>query len=41
MIAVDALNFPAAFVTAKKLLEANKRVSRPDIETKPLKELLG
>ncbi len=41
MIAVDALNFPAAFVTAKKLLEAGKRVSRLDIETKPLKELLG
>ncbi|MCM5556711.1 NAD(P)/FAD-dependent oxidoreductase [Pleomorphomonas sp. JP5] len=41
MIAVDALNFPAAFVTAKKLLEAGKRVSRRDIETKPLKELLG
>lgn len=41
MIAVDALNFPAAFVTAKKLLEANRRVSRHDIETRPLKELLG
>ncbi len=41
MIAVDALNFPAAFVTAKKLLEAGKRISRLDIETKPLKELLG
>lgn len=40
MIAVDALNFPAAFVTAKKLLEAGKHVSRADIETKPLKELL-
>lgn len=41
MIAVDALNFPAAFVTAKKLLEAGKSISRLDIETKPLKELLG
>ena len=41
MIAVDALNFPAAFVTAKKLLEAGKRIARLDIETKPLKELLG
>jgi 3-phenylpropionate/trans-cinnamate dioxygenase ferredoxin reductase subunit len=41
MIAVDALNFPAAFVTAKKLLEAGKRTARHDIETKPLKELLG
>ena len=41
MIAVDALNFPAAFVTAKKLLEAGKRIARHDIETKPLKELLG
>lgn len=41
MIAVDALNFPAAFVTAKKLLEAGKRVSRLDIETKPLKELIS
>lgn len=41
MIAVDALNFPAAFVTAKKLLEAGKAVSRADVETKPLKELLG
>lgn len=41
MIAVDALNFPAAFVTAKKLLESGKRVSRLDIETKPLKELLA
>lgn len=41
MIAVDALNFPAAFVTAKKLLEAGKHVSRLDIETKPLKELLA
>ncbi len=41
MIAVDALNFPTAFVTAKKLLEAGKRVSRLDIETKPLKELLS
>ncbi len=40
MIAVDALNYPAAFVTAKKLLEAGKRVSRADVETKPLKELL-
>lgn len=41
MIAVDALNFPTAFVTAKKLLEAGKRVSRLDIETRPLKELLA
>jgi len=41
MIAVDALNFPAAFVTAKKLLESGKLVTRRDIETKPLKELLG
>ncbi|CAI9414333.1 Dicamba O-demethylase 1, ferredoxin reductase component [Pleomorphomonas sp. T1.2MG-36] len=41
MIAVDAFNFPAAFVTAKKLLEAGKRIARHDIETKPLKELLG
>ena len=41
MIAVDALNFPAAFVTAKKLLEAGKHITRHDIETKPLKELLG
>lgn len=41
MIAVDALNFPAAFVTAKKLLEAGKHVSRLDVETKPLKELLA
>ncbi len=41
MIAVDALNFPAAFVTAKKLLEAGKRIARLDIETKPLKELMG
>ena len=41
MIAVDALNFPAAFVTAKKLLEAGKRIPRHDIETKPLKELLA
>ncbi len=41
MIAVDALNFPAAFVTAKKLLEAGKRVCRLDIETKPLKELIS
>lgn len=40
-IAVDALNFPAAFVTAKKLLEAGKRVSRLDVETKPLKELMA
>ncbi|MBS1180899.1 MAG: dependent oxidoreductase family protein [Proteobacteria bacterium] len=40
MIAVDALNYPAAFVTAKKLLEAGRRVSRADVETKPLKELL-
>ena len=30
MIAVDALNFPAAFVTAKKLLEAGKAVSRAE-----------
>lgn len=40
MIAVDALNYPAAFVTAKKLLDSNRAVSRGDIETKTLKELL-
>jgi len=41
MIAVDALNHAAAFVAAKRLLEGGRPVSRQDIETRPLKELLG
>lgn len=41
LIAVDALNHPAAFMTGKKLLEAGRTVSRRDVEEKPLKALLG
>ncbi|WP_237155222.1 NAD(P)/FAD-dependent oxidoreductase [Oryzibacter oryziterrae] len=40
MIAVDALNFPVAYAGAKKLLEMGRKVTRQDIETVPIKDLM-
>lgn len=40
MIAVDALNHPAAYMAGKKLLEAGRKVSAGEIAERPLRELV-